>query len=110
MAGKFKTSTYSYSNVIWLELGSKIATLAHSEFGVSVKPTSTRWAHYAHHITACPPRFNNLTVSLLIACTFGVHQICSLFCKHPVYFVRGVVQDLQDRISPRFVVQGGHKI
>ena len=26
--GKFEMSTYFYSNVIWLELGSKIATLA----------------------------------------------------------------------------------
>ena len=86
--------------------------LADPEFGVSVKPISTRGANYAYHITACPPRIDNLTASLrncmYILRTFGVHQICSLFCKHPVYFVRGVVQDLQARISSRFFVQGGH--
>ena len=38
--------------------------LAHPEFGVSVKPISTRGADYAYHITACPPRIDNLTASL----------------------------------------------
>ena len=31
--GKFEMSTYFYSNVIWLELGSKIATLGSGLFG-----------------------------------------------------------------------------
>ena len=38
--------------------------LAHPEFGSSVNPTPSRGADYAHHITACPPRFGNLTASL----------------------------------------------
>ena len=38
--------------------------LAHPEFGSSVNPITTRGADYAHHITACPPGFENLTVSL----------------------------------------------
>ena len=39
-------------------------TLAHPEFGSSVNPIPTRGADYAHHITACPPGFENLTASL----------------------------------------------
>ena len=38
--------------------------LAHPEFGSSVNPIATRGADYAHHITACPPGFENLTASL----------------------------------------------
>ena len=33
-------------------------------FGSSINPIPTRGADYAHHITACPPGFKNLTVSL----------------------------------------------
>ena len=32
--------------------------------GKSVNPIPTRGANYAHHITACPPGFENLMVSL----------------------------------------------
>ena len=39
-------------------------TLAHPEFGISVNPIPTRGADYAHHITACPTGFENLTASL----------------------------------------------
>ena len=39
--------------------------LAHPEFGSSVNPITTRWADYAHHITASPPGFENPAVSLL---------------------------------------------
>ena len=38
--------------------------LALPEFGVLVKPIPTRGADYAHRITACPPRFENLAASL----------------------------------------------
>ena len=41
--------------------------LAHSEFGSSVNPIPIGVrgrADYAHHITACPPGFENLTASL----------------------------------------------
>ena len=38
--------------------------LAHPEFGVSVNPIPTKGADYAHHITACPPGFENLVASL----------------------------------------------
>ena len=34
------------------------------EFGVSVKPSPTRGADYAHHVNACPPVFENLTTFL----------------------------------------------
>ena len=37
---------------------------AHLEFGSSDNPIPTREADYAHHITACPPRFENLMASL----------------------------------------------
>ena len=39
-------------------------TLAPPEFGCYVNPIPTRGADYAHHITACPPGFENLTASL----------------------------------------------
>ena len=35
---------------------------AHPEFGSWVNPITTKGADYAHRITACPPRFENLTV------------------------------------------------
>ena len=38
--------------------------LAHPEFGSSVNPITTRGADYAHHITACPPGFENPAASL----------------------------------------------
>ena len=38
--------------------------LAHPEFGISVNPIPTGKADYAHHITACPPGFENLTASM----------------------------------------------
>ena len=38
--------------------------LAHPEFGVSVNPIPTKGVDYAHHITACPPGFENLVASL----------------------------------------------
>jgi len=38
--------------------------LAHPEFGSSVNPIPTRGADYAHHITDCPPGFENLAASL----------------------------------------------
>ena len=34
------------------------------KFGFSVNPIPTRGANYANRITACPPGFENLTVSL----------------------------------------------
>ena len=39
--------------------------LDHLEFGVSISPIPTRGADYAHHITASPPRFENLMASLV---------------------------------------------
>ena len=38
--------------------------LALPEFGVSINPIATRGADYAHCITTCPPRFENLVASL----------------------------------------------
>ena len=38
--------------------------LAHPEFGSSVNPITTRGADYAHHITACPPGFENPAAAL----------------------------------------------
>ena len=40
------------------------SALAHPEFGSSVNSITTRGADYAHRITACPPRFENLAASL----------------------------------------------
>jgi len=42
--------------------------LAHPEFGSSVNPIPARGADYAHHITACPPGFENLAASLIYHC------------------------------------------
>ena len=50
-------SSYAASGWAWW-------ALAHPEFGVSVNPIPTRGADYAHHITACPSGFENLTASL----------------------------------------------
>ena len=41
--------------------------LAHLEFGSSVNPIPSWGADYAHHITDCPPGFENLTTSLGLA-------------------------------------------
>ena len=41
-----------------------VGKLAHPKFGSSVNPIPTRGADYAHHITACPPGFENLAASL----------------------------------------------
>ena len=38
--------------------------LAHSEFGSSVNPITTRGVDYAHHITASPPGFENPAAAL----------------------------------------------
>ena len=51
------------------------------EFGSSVTPIPIRGVDYAHHITACPPEFENLTASLqfYIHCTsvFSTHCIAA---------------------------------
>ena len=36
------------------------------EFGSSVNPIPTKGADYAHHITDCPPGFENLVASLIL--------------------------------------------
>ena len=52
--------------------------LDHPEFGVSVHPFPTGGgADHAHHITACPPGFENLTAPLH-------HYICCVI-KHTLY-------------------------
>ena len=38
--------------------------LAHPELVCSINPNPTRGVGYAHHITACPPGFENLAASL----------------------------------------------
>ena len=40
--------------------------LAHSEFGSSFNPITTRGADYAHHITVSPPGFENPVASLIV--------------------------------------------
>ena len=49
-----------------MPLAGGLGGLAHPEFGSSVNPILTRGADYAHHITACPPGFENLTASLTL--------------------------------------------
>ena len=57
--------------------------LAHPEFGSSVHPIPTRGADYTHHITACPPGFENLTASLhIIEVSIRYAAIISYFPKH----------------------------
>ena len=46
-------------------VGGQGGLLAHPEFVSSVNPILTRGARLAHHITDCPPGFENLTASLL---------------------------------------------
>ena len=38
---------------------------AHPEFGISVKPITTRGADYAQRITISPPGFENLAAALV---------------------------------------------
>ena len=54
--------------------------LAHPEFGSSVNPIPTRGggAEYAHHITACPPGFENLAASLRYTCLY-IGRVGNLF-------------------------------
>ena len=46
-----------------------------AEYGVNLTLFQPGGADYAHHITACPPRFENLTTSLYFA---GKHQSLKL--------------------------------
>ena len=57
--------------------------LAHPEFGSSVNPIPSRGADYAHHSTACPPGFENLTVSLLKAHKIVVSSRFKFLAAHP---------------------------
>ena len=45
--------------------------LSHPEFWSSVNPIQTREADYVHHITACPPGFENLAAFLLSILKFN---------------------------------------
>jgi hypothetical protein len=56
-------------------------------FGSSVNPITARGADYNHHITACPPGFENLTASLhsinkksghLATPSLTDHTVCTL--------------------------------
>ena len=46
-------------------MDSEMSLSGRAEFGVSVNPTPTG-VDYAHHITARPPGFENLTTSLMV--------------------------------------------
>ena len=56
---------YIVTNTVMLLVGGQ-GGLAHPEFGISVKPITTRGggADYAQHITASPPGLENLAASL----------------------------------------------
>ena len=72
--------------------------LAHSEFGSSVNPITTRGTDYAHHITVCPPRFENLAASLtsILMCLFSLHLTTYLFSHFlSGYCVNLVIQKSQ---------------
>ena len=56
--------------------------LAHPEFGSSANPIPTRGADYAHHITACPPAFENLTVSMSLD-QVKSQNLYKIKCKNP---------------------------
>ena len=61
------------------------------EFGSSVNPIPTKGADYAHHITACPPRFENLTASLyfviiMFECQLLDFNYFSQVIKHTMSF------------------------
>ena len=48
---------------VWLLAVMRLAG-GQGDFGSSVNPIPTMGAIYAHHITVCPPGFENLTESL----------------------------------------------
>ena len=58
--------------------------LAHPEFWSSVNPIPTRGTDYAHHITARPPRFENLTASLrtMLETFQSQNQTLQLHCSY----------------------------
>ena len=65
-AGKSGLSSLGVPGVPWhTQILADKLNLFSPEFGVSVDPTPTRGADYAHRITACPPRFENLAAALL---------------------------------------------
>ena len=54
-----------------------VILLVGEQGGISVNPIPTRregGADYAKHITACPPRFENLTASLHLIIQFWGHK------------------------------------
>ena len=53
--------------------------LAHPEFGTSVNPITTRWADYAHHITASPPGFEIPAASLNVQFVNSGQPKCQIF-------------------------------
>ena len=52
------------SSIICENAYSRLSNIPVIPFGVSVNPIPTWWDNYAHRITACPSRFENLTASL----------------------------------------------
>ena len=59
--------TYQMEESSDVTSGWAVRALSHPKFGSSVNPIPTRGADYAHHITACPPGFENLTASLSLS-------------------------------------------
>ena len=49
------------SSIICENAYSRLSNIPVIPFGVSVNPIPTWWDNYAHRITACPSRFENLT-------------------------------------------------
>ena len=67
LSGKFKISfdsSHKANSAAKMQTNFSEAAKAHPEFRSSVNPIQTKGADYAHHITACPPRFENRTASL----------------------------------------------
>ena len=72
--------------------------LAHPEFGSSVNPKEG--GDYAHHITACPPGFENLTVSLLKVHKRVVSSRFEFLAAHPKIVAKILVFLYQKSIKP----------
>ena len=53
--------------------------LAHPDLGFQLNLFQPGEVDYAHHITACPPEFENLTASLIVYGPFGQSNICSTY-------------------------------
>ena len=80
--------------------------------GVQLILFQPRETDYAHHITDCPPRLQNITASLSSLCNSDVRILsCLFFCRNlPYYPIAYTIQDKNwQQKFPKRLVQFGYK-